>query len=1069
MNFKIISAGAGAGKTYRLTSEMVTLLSEKSVRASGIIATTFTKKAAAELQERVRVRLLENGLSKEANDLGNALIGTVHGLGVKLLKRFAFEAGVSPETAIISDDDQQAMFNRSLATVLSNERVAMMENLAERLGFTKSIYNQTDWRRWLKNLTEVVRANNLSKEVLEKSKTQSWLSFSAFLDKKNTRSNEEWNRQLTEHLEDAISTLDNNEDSTKKTAQAVKTLREILAELNLRGALFWHHWVKIAKIGVGAKSRDDVAPLAEFANSHLSHSGLHDDLKSFIFNMFDLAAEAIEEFDRFKKSRGLIDYTDMEVLVNQLLDQPIVQEVMASELDLLMVDEFQDTSPLQLEIFLKLSKFAKHSIWVGDPKQSIYGFRGAEPALMQAIVEAQGGLKKENILEYSWRSREDVVNATNAIFTEAFSHMPPEQVALRPKRRKKAQPGSVNKNDEPPEMKLALHHWNFSFAGEGRKPGQAWLTDCIATEVAKMLERGMHILPKGENKNRPARPGDVAILCRSNGQCQKMAEALHKAGLRAAISRAGLLATAESKLILACLKFVLNRYDSLSVAEILRLGARLEIEEIIENRLEFLQIDPTERTQRWADEQALIQRLNELRPQVVELSSAEILTLILEELDLRRIVIAWGNVEQRLANVDELTRLSLQYEEACNRLHTAASLGGFLLWLNDLENEGQDMQGSGENPQSVNVLTYHKSKGLEFPIVICHSLENKLRDDVWGIELLSERSEVDLDDLLGGRWVRLWANPYSDLFRKTVLAERLAESEASADKRRQALEEEARLLYVGITRARDYLVFPSYHKAPVWLNRVCGKGREDFPALDASSNMTTWEWEGQPLEICTQVFPYDNDFGHAEMGLEEIMALPKAAGKSVHAPLFFDFSHGKNRVEVVSEMNYASPFVLPEVIERQAVGKAVRAYFMACERAETQAEKLEMADGLLRRFEVEGLADAEKIMDAGQAWQNWLGSNFPEGAAIQNYPVRTFFDGHLFETKLDLLVKKPEGDALVFLSPFVGNAKSRGKRLKDMAGYFRACQKAVHEIGDSEMPPEIYVNFVLDNLVVEVK
>ena len=169
MNLKIISAGAGAGKTYRLTTEMVDLLSNQSVRPSGIIATTFTKKAAAELQERVRVRLLEDGLSKEANELGNALIGTVHGLGVKLLKRFAYEAGVSPETAIISDDDQQVMFNLSLASILSNEKVAMMERLAERLGFNKSIFNKTDWRRLLKELTEVVRANNLSKEVLEKS------------------------------------------------------------------------------------------------------------------------------------------------------------------------------------------------------------------------------------------------------------------------------------------------------------------------------------------------------------------------------------------------------------------------------------------------------------------------------------------------------------------------------------------------------------------------------------------------------------------------------------------------------------------------------------------------------------------------------------------------------------------------------------------------------------------------------------------------------------------------------------------------------------------------------------
>ena len=100
MNLKIISAGAGSGKTFRLTKELVELLNPNNpnrVRANGVIATTFTSKAAAELQERVRTKLLEEGLIAEADELTNALIGTVHGLGVKLLKRFAFEAGVSPE------------------------------------------------------------------------------------------------------------------------------------------------------------------------------------------------------------------------------------------------------------------------------------------------------------------------------------------------------------------------------------------------------------------------------------------------------------------------------------------------------------------------------------------------------------------------------------------------------------------------------------------------------------------------------------------------------------------------------------------------------------------------------------------------------------------------------------------------------------------------------------------------------------------------------------------------------------------------------------------------------------
>jgi ATP-dependent helicase/nuclease subunit A len=136
LNLTIISAGAGSGKTYTLTGRMVDLL-KSGVRASGIMATTFTQKAAAELQERVRARLLEDGLTEAANELGSALIGTVHSIGVRLLQRFAFEAGVSPLVEIIADSDQQRLFNESLAQVLTEERIETMNRLADRLGLTK--------------------------------------------------------------------------------------------------------------------------------------------------------------------------------------------------------------------------------------------------------------------------------------------------------------------------------------------------------------------------------------------------------------------------------------------------------------------------------------------------------------------------------------------------------------------------------------------------------------------------------------------------------------------------------------------------------------------------------------------------------------------------------------------------------------------------------------------------------------------------------------------------------------------------------------------------------------------
>lgn len=156
MNIKIISAGAGSGKTHRLTDDMYNLISKGTVRPSGIIATTFTKKAAAELQERVRHKLLQKDMADAAKEVGEALIGTVHSIGTRLLQRFAFEAGVSPLVEIIADGDEQRIFNESLAQVLTQERTERMNQLADRLGLTKKSYGGTfDWRRDIMEITEV--------------------------------------------------------------------------------------------------------------------------------------------------------------------------------------------------------------------------------------------------------------------------------------------------------------------------------------------------------------------------------------------------------------------------------------------------------------------------------------------------------------------------------------------------------------------------------------------------------------------------------------------------------------------------------------------------------------------------------------------------------------------------------------------------------------------------------------------------------------------------------------------------------------------------------------------------
>jgi len=162
----------------------------------------------------------------------------------------------------------------------------------------------------------------------------------------------------------------------------------------------------------------------------------------------------------------------------------------------------------------------------------------------------------------------------------------------------------------------------------------------------------------------------------------------------------------------------------------------------------------------------------------------------------------WGNIPQRMDNVDMLRKFALQYEDNCNRLHAAASLGGFLLYLNEMAVDEKDALGSGEGTDAVNLLTYHRSKGLEWPVVICHNLDNGFRDNLWGMNIVAETDQVDLDNILGNRWLRYWINPYGLQLRGTGLAERIEASPEQKISRDQGLQEE--LFWAGLSTGGDH-------------------------------------------------------------------------------------------------------------------------------------------------------------------------------------------------------------------------------------------------------------------------
>lgn len=150
-----ISAGAGSGKTHRLTELLHRELTAGAMRPAGVIATTFTRKAATELRERVREHLLKQGNFQLANAMGQARIGTVNSVCGQLVARFAFEAGMSTEQLVLEEVQAGVLLGKAIDAVLDGPALGELLAIVRRLGL------EEDWKEALQTLVNQIRSNDI--------------------------------------------------------------------------------------------------------------------------------------------------------------------------------------------------------------------------------------------------------------------------------------------------------------------------------------------------------------------------------------------------------------------------------------------------------------------------------------------------------------------------------------------------------------------------------------------------------------------------------------------------------------------------------------------------------------------------------------------------------------------------------------------------------------------------------------------------------------------------------------------------------------------------------------------
>lgn len=793
-NIHFISAGAGSGKTFRLTAELRDRLARGRVEPAGVIATTFTRLAASELQERVRRALIEAGEHGTALRMEQALIGTVNGVCGELLRRFAFEAGMPPEQQVIDEAQGNVLFYQAMEQALAGDRPRLrkMNALSHRLQIVDQRSGQQLWRQEVKKVVDAARANNQSANTI---RDLGGASAAALLAHFPAATAQDPGAELLAEVNRALALLDTSHDSTQATADYVSRLQQAQAALIKRN-LTWPEWIGLAKGRTGAKSRAVAEPVSAVAARFEQHPQLHADLREFCGEVFAIAAASLETYQQLKNRKGLIDFVDQEQRLFQLLDHPEVAPVLREELQLLLVDEFQDTSPIQLALFLKLSALADHVIWVGDIKQSIYGFRGADPALMDAVVariDEQGATPE--VLPQSWRSTPDLVAYCNALFAPAFADtLPPERVTLQPAR------PTVEAAPEP-----AVECWHL----EGRnKPERA---AALAAGVQALLARGRQVCDKDSRQLRPVRCRDIAILCRTHSNLAAVAAALATARLPIRYQRPGLLATPEGCLAMACLRRLIDPTDTLAAAEIVSLTECSNPEQWLGERLAWL-ADPEAQPRHWREDRASgpLAALAAARARLRFLTPVETLRLALDAGAVAQAVHRWGPTIQRSQhrhnNLAALLAHAEDYLEQCRAQREPATATGLVLWLQALADAEEDTQASGGDEDAIQLVTHHGAKGLEWPLVIAMDLASALKPRLWGLTVQPTREPVSLDNPLAGRSLRYWPAFFGNNSTGVAVLETVDASAEGQAALAQEIQEAKRLLYVSLTRPRDALI-----------------------------------------------------------------------------------------------------------------------------------------------------------------------------------------------------------------------------------------------------------------------
>ncbi len=837
---RLVSAGAGSGKTWRIVEELVDRVAG-GVSLDRIAAVTFTEAAASELQERLRAGLQRRGLAAEAAGVERANVCTIHRFALTLLRRYPLPAALPPDPMVLEQDEARALFRRSLQSVLRGAELAVDDDLAQ----------------LVEALVEKARSLGMDADELARQAPAAVASVTDVLPPPADA--EATDEALRRALDAAFAWL----DAGAKPRSTDDGIRRALRSLRRDGPTFCLDAAQRVLRApppskTFAKELPALLPAAHAVATR--HPAARDRVASLVEEAFQLAVDAMREYAESRRRLGALDFEEMQLRAVQLLtgddsDDRYARAV-AAQLPFVVVDEFQDSSPLQFRLFEVLRAAGAEVCYVGDLKQAIYGFRGADSSLFSALLSRAATVgPAPEVLDRSRRSRPELVRFANALFSRV---LPPMGVPF----------DALTADNDYTRLGLAGSVDAVEILRVPASTRSGPRIELGARRIRALLDSDLTVLDRATRAPRRVRPGDVAVLGRQRSQLGQWADELRALGLAVHQESDGLFETLEVRLARAWLSLLASPRDRSAAAMVLlselyglrqRTVAALSVEKVSGSPRRALELATSApgRLSLIPFEERALQRcdadLRACRDALRSLPLGEAVEAVFERVGLVDRLSLRCDPAQLRANVGwivaEAHALSGRRDHALSLGDaTGATLENLLhhLQARSFERPRQPVP-PDDQVDAVRLLTLHGSKGLEFPVVVVDLLHAELK-------VRSPRVDVVRpDDLLRPDALRhftLRCIPDTGLPPvDALLRERLGDLD-------EELREALRLLYVGVTRARDHLLvtWPSAAATSTrfLLRDALARSLPDLPEATPDGAVASW------LDVPVRVFSPDD-------------------------------------------------------------------------------------------------------------------------------------------------------------------------------------------------------------------